>query len=91
MAKQLKAKVAQKLTSQKSKIVVKVGERIRKRITELKYPSLYAFCNEHTNIDRSTLHKIVHGKSNLTIANMIDLSEALEWSLSDLLKDVDKS
>lgn len=82
--------MAQKITASKNKITAKIGERIRKRILEdLKYPSLYAFCNEHTNIDRSTLHKIVHGKANLTIANMIDLAEALDWKLSDLLSGVD--
>lgn len=90
LAKNTKAKVAQKITAAKNKITAKIGERIRKRIIEdLEYPSLYAFCNEHTSIDRSTLHKIVHGKTNLTIANMIDLAEALEWTLSDLVKDVE--
>lgn len=63
--------------------LIKIGERIRMIRTQkgIKQQDLAAKCN----FEKSNMSRIEAGRSNITILNLLKISQALDVDLTDLL------
>lgn len=79
-----------KLTKQEELTFSKLGKKIRAIILKDKgYTSLDSFALEnHDIITKPTLYAICDGKRDFQFSTLLRLSNSLEVSIQDLLKDI---
>lgn len=77
-----------KLSKSKKKYLKKLGSEIRRIILEdKKYSSLDRFALEHHDlITKPSLYAICNGERDFQISSIMNIAEALEIDLLDLLK-----